>query len=113
MSDASYILRIFFELNIFPLALQITNIAGTKMKITTEQRIIILSWMKITLQMSPHLLILGNVISRTLMGGRSERNEFLLLHAFHSKDYILPDKEFKKNVAKVNFCFNYFHTNFT
>ncbi|XP_073983842.1 DNA polymerase alpha catalytic subunit isoform X2 [Rhodnius prolixus] len=69
MSDASYILRIFFELNIFPLALQITNIAG-------------------------------NVISRTLMGGRSERNEFLLLHAFHSKDYILPDKEFKKNVAK-------------
>ncbi|XP_014254893.1 DNA polymerase alpha catalytic subunit [Cimex lectularius] len=65
MSDATYILRIFIELNVLPLALQITNIAG-------------------------------NVMSRTLMGGRSERNEFLLLHAFHGKGYILPDKDFKK-----------------
>lgn len=69
MTDASYIIRIFYELNILPLALQITNIAG-------------------------------NVMSRTLMGGRSERNEFLLLHAFHSKDYIVPEKEFKKNNYK-------------
>ncbi|KAL1140590.1 hypothetical protein AAG570_000520, partial [Ranatra chinensis] len=65
MSDASYILRIMADLNVIPLALQITNIAG-------------------------------NLMSRTLLGGRSERNEFLLLHAFHSKGYIVPDKEYKK-----------------
>ncbi|XP_040922222.1 DNA polymerase alpha catalytic subunit [Toxotes jaculatrix] len=60
-TDAKLILQIMCELNVLPLALQITNIAG-------------------------------NVLSRTLMGGRSERNEFLLLHAFHEKNYIVPDK---------------------
>ncbi|XP_043928239.1 DNA polymerase alpha catalytic subunit [Protopterus annectens] len=64
--DAKFILQIMCELNVLPLALQITNIAG-------------------------------NVMSRTLMGGRSERNEFLLLHAFQEKNYIVPDKpSFKK-----------------
>ncbi|MBN3304208.1 DPOLA polymerase, partial [Amia calva] len=64
--DSKFILQIMCELNVLPLALQITNIAG-------------------------------NVMSRTLMGGRSERNEFLLLHAFYEKDYIVPDKHiFKK-----------------
>lgn len=63
--DAKLILQIMCELNVLPLALQITNIAG-------------------------------NVMSRTLMGGRSERNEFLLLHAFHEKNYIVPDKQFFK-----------------
>uniref|UniRef100_A0A8C5C1N9 DNA polymerase n=1 Tax=Gadus morhua TaxID=8049 RepID=A0A8C5C1N9_GADMO len=64
--DAKLILQLLCELNVLPLALQITNIAG-------------------------------NVMSRTLMGGRSERNEFLLLHAFHDKSYIVPDKpSFKK-----------------
>ncbi|XP_026530756.1 DNA polymerase alpha catalytic subunit [Notechis scutatus] len=64
--DSKYILQIMYELNVLPLALQITNIAG-------------------------------NVMSRTLMGGRAERNEYLLLHAFYEKDYIVPDKQlFKK-----------------
>lgn len=65
MQDTAYILKMMYELNVIPLALQITNIAG-------------------------------NVMSRTLMGGRSERNEFLLLHAFSEKDYIVPDKNSNK-----------------
>ncbi|XP_072306789.1 DNA polymerase alpha catalytic subunit [Eucyclogobius newberryi] len=60
-TDAKLILQLMCELNVLPLALQITNIAG-------------------------------NVLSRTLMGGRAERNEFLLLHAFNEKNYIVPDK---------------------
>uniref|UniRef100_A0A663DY35 DNA polymerase n=1 Tax=Aquila chrysaetos chrysaetos TaxID=223781 RepID=A0A663DY35_AQUCH len=70
-TDARFILQIMCELNVLPLALQITNISG-------------------------------NVMSRTMMGGRSERNEFLLLHAFHEKDYIVPDKQvFKKPPQKL------------
>lgn len=66
MTHASFILNIVTELNILPLALQITNICG-------------------------------NVLSRTFSAGRSERNEFLLLHAFHNKGYITPDKHVKEN----------------
>ncbi|XP_035219808.1 DNA polymerase alpha catalytic subunit-like isoform X2 [Stegodyphus dumicola] len=61
MMTSELILRINCELNVLPLALQITNIAGC-------------------------------VMSRTLLGGRSERNEFLLLHAFHAKNFIYPPK---------------------
>ncbi|XP_069800920.1 DNA polymerase alpha catalytic subunit isoform X2 [Dendropsophus ebraccatus] len=67
--DARFILQIMCELNVLPLALQITNIAG-------------------------------NVMSRTLMGGRAERNEYLLLHAFYENDFLVPDKQvFKKQVV--------------
>ncbi|XP_061778013.1 DNA polymerase alpha catalytic subunit isoform X1 [Nerophis ophidion] len=70
-TDAKLILQIMCELNVLPLALQITNIAG-------------------------------NVMSRTLMGGRAERNEFLLLHAFHDNNYIVPDKpSFKKTQMEM------------
>ncbi|XP_058825862.1 DNA polymerase alpha catalytic subunit-like [Topomyia yanbarensis] len=61
MQDNFYTMRLMCELNVLPLALQITQIAG-------------------------------NLMNRTLHGGRAERNEFLLLHAFSEKDYILPDK---------------------
>ncbi|XP_055704301.1 DNA polymerase alpha catalytic subunit isoform X2 [Phlebotomus papatasi] len=62
MQDASYVLRLMCELNVLPLALQITNVCG-------------------------------NMMARTLQGGRSERNEYLLLHAFNERDYIVPDKK--------------------
>lgn len=36
--------------------------------------------------------ITGNILSRTLAAGRSERNEYLLLHAFHEDNFICPEK---------------------
>ncbi|XP_076453850.1 DNA polymerase alpha catalytic subunit-like [Babylonia areolata] len=65
LMDSTFVLRILYELNVIPLALQITAICG-------------------------------NTMARTLMGGRSERNEYLLLHAFTEKGFICPDKEFKQ-----------------
>ncbi|KAG5673797.1 hypothetical protein PVAND_003814 [Polypedilum vanderplanki] len=69
VQDCIYISKLMVELNILPLALQITNIAG-------------------------------NLMSRTLQGGRSERNEFLLMHAFYEKQYIIPDKKIWKDNQK-------------
>lgn len=71
LQDCSYVVRLMCELNVLPLALQITNICG-------------------------------NLMSRTLQGGRSERNEFLLLHAFSAKDYIVPDKKARESNYAMN-----------
>uniref|UniRef100_A0A0K0FW10 DNA polymerase n=1 Tax=Strongyloides venezuelensis TaxID=75913 RepID=A0A0K0FW10_STRVS len=44
----------------------------------------------------------GGVFSRTLLGGRSERNEYLLLHAFYDRNYIVPDKHTKVSSRAIN-----------
>ncbi|CDS37504.1 DNA polymerase alpha catalytic subunit [Echinococcus multilocularis] len=60
LSDALLVLRLAHQLQVLPLAHQITSICG-------------------------------NVLGRTLAGGRSERNDALLLHAFVEQGYLPPE----------------------
>ncbi|KAG4074677.1 hypothetical protein HA402_004548 [Bradysia odoriphaga] len=71
MNDCMSILRLMCEMNVLPLALQLTNICG-------------------------------NLMGKTLMGASSERIEYLLLHAFFEKDYIVPDKRIRQKSWETN-----------
>lgn len=69
MQEASFVLRLMCELNVLPLALQITTICG-------------------------------NLMGRTLSAGRNERNEWLLLHAFVERNYIVPDRRMREMAGR-------------
>ncbi|KAJ3220259.1 DNA polymerase alpha catalytic subunit [Dinochytrium kinnereticum] len=67
--DCQLSAQLMFKLQILPLTKQLTNLAG-------------------------------NLWSRTILAGsRADRNEYLLLHEFHNKKYIVPDKSSRFNKA--------------
>ncbi|KAJ1512226.1 DNA polymerase alpha catalytic subunit [Coelomomyces lativittatus] len=43
--------------------------------------------------------ICGSLLSRTMVSGRAERNEYLLLHEFHKGKFIVPDKDTTFNLT--------------
>lgn len=92
-TDAWLSVELMFHLSILPLTRQLTNISGNL-------------WGK-TLQVNIHYLVHVTYfptfvvstwnaklfsLSMFFQGARAQRVEYLLLHAFHAKKYIVPDK---------------------
>ena len=69
-----------------PLAYQLTCIAGNLLVKLLEM-----------IKRDPSLISNSSFQSRTLMGGRSERNDHLLLHAFTEREYIVPERMLVSN----------------
>lgn len=82
-------IKLVHQLQVLPLAMQITAIAGNN---HTPLLALLLIFLFQIYDLYFFANLTGNTLARTLMGGRSERNEFLLLHAFYTKGYIVPDK---------------------
>ncbi len=78
LNNVSLILNIFCQLMVLPLAYQLTFITGNFLVNTS---IVFFDYSTIAFIKQ----------SRTLAGGRSERNDHLLLHAFTQRDYIVPE----------------------
>ncbi|KAJ4871328.1 DNA polymerase alpha catalytic subunit [Raphanus sativus] len=57
-----------------------------------------LSVLPLTLQLTN---ISGNLWGKTLQGSRAQRTEYYLLHTFHSRKYILPDKISQQKQRRV------------
>lgn len=70
---------------LFPILLQMCNCAVLSTAIINH-----LDAIRLTKRLTS---IAGNLWSRTLFGARSERIEYLLLHAFHDLKFITPDKK--------------------
>lgn len=86
-TDAYFQMAIASKVQILPLTRQLTNLAGN-------------SWHVSSGRGSNGADHFGR--NKTLNGGRAERNEYILLHEFHSLKYICPDKTWgKKSAAAV------------